>query len=87
MKGYIEERAVELANYIIEKKTTVRAAAKKFGISKSTVHKDVTERLEKVKPELAESVRSVLEENKAERHIRGGEATKAKYQGSPAKAV
>lgn len=87
MKGYIEERAVELANFIIEKKTTVRAAAKKFGISKSTVHKDVTERLVKFKPELADSVRVVLEENKAERHIRGGEATKAKYQGENAKVV
>lgn len=81
MKGYIEERAIELANYIIEKKTTVRAAAKKFGISKSTVHKDVTERLGRVNSELADDVRIVLEENKAERHIRGGEATKAKYQG------
>ena len=81
MKGYIEERALELANYIIEKKTTVRAAAKKFGISKSTVHKDVTERLARVNSELADDVRIVLEENKAERHIRGGEATKAKYQG------
>lgn len=87
MKGYIEERAVELAGYIIEKKTTVRAAAKKFGISKSTVHKDVTERLNKIKPELADEVRIVLEENKAERHIRGGEATKAKYQGVNTKAV
>lgn len=81
MKGYIEERAIELANYIIDKKTTVRAAAKKFGISKSTVHKDVTERLVRVNSELADDVRIVLEENKAERHIRGGEATKAKYQG------
>lgn len=81
LKGYIEERAIELANYIIEKKTTVRAAAKKFGISKSTVHKDVTERLGRVNSELADDVRIVLEENKAERHIRGGEATKAKYQG------
>jgi len=87
LKGYIEERAVELANYIIDKKTTVRAAAKKFGISKSTVHKDVTERLKKVSPELAESVRAILEENKAERHIRGGEATRAKYQGNNSKAV
>lgn len=85
MKEYIEERAVELADYIIEKKTTVRAAAKKFGISKSTVHKDVTERLEKIRPELAENVKLVLEENKAERHIRGGEATKAKYQGNSVK--
>jgi putative DeoR family transcriptional regulator (stage III sporulation protein D) len=87
LKGYIEERAIELANYIIEKKTTVRAAAKKFGISKSTVHKDVTERLVRVKPDLADNVKQVLDENKAERHIRGGEATKAKYQGSNAKAV
>lgn len=87
MKGYIEERAIELANYIIEKKTTVRAAAKKFGISKSTVHKDVTERLVRIKPDLADNVKQVLDENKAERHIRGGEATKAKYQGSNAKAV
>ena len=79
MKGYIEERAVELANYIIEKKATVRAAAKKFGISKSTVHKDVTDRLLIIKPELAKYVREVLDENKAERHIRGGQATKAKY--------
>jgi len=81
LKEYIEERAIELAHYIIEKKTTVRAAAKKFGISKSTVHKDVTERLMKIKPDLADEVRVILEENKAERHIRGGEATKAKYQG------
>ncbi|HHW00858.1 MAG TPA: sporulation transcriptional regulator SpoIIID [Clostridiaceae bacterium] len=79
MKEYIEERAIELAHYIIEKKTTVRAAAKKFGISKSTVHKDVTERLMKIKPDLADEVRAVLEENKAERHIRGGEATKLRY--------
>ena len=86
MKAYIEERAIELANYIIEKKTTVRAAAKKFGISKSTVHKDVTERLSRIRPDLADSVRLVLEENKAERHIRGGEATKAKYQGNTIKA-
>lgn len=82
MKGYIEERAIELASYIIEKKTTVRAAAKKYGISKSTVHKDVTERLSQINPGLANEVRDVLEENKAERHIRGGQATKAKYQGS-----
>lgn len=87
MKRYIEERAVELATYIIEKKTTVRAAAKKFGISKSTVHKDVTERLEAVNPGLAEEVKTVLDENKAERHIRGGQATKAKYQVGSTKAV
>lgn len=79
MKKYIEERAIELANYITEKKATVRATAKKFGISKSTVHKDVTQRLLVIKPELAKYVREVLDENKAERHIRGGQATKAKY--------
>ena len=81
MKEYIEERVLELANFIIDKKTTVRNAAKKYGISKSTVHKDVTERLEKINPLLMNDVRAILEENKAERHIRGGEATKAKYQG------
>jgi putative DeoR family transcriptional regulator (stage III sporulation protein D) len=81
LKGYIEERAVELANYIVENKATVRAAAKKFGISKSTVHKDVTERLMKINSALAEEAKAVLDKNKAERHIRGGLATKAKYKG------
>ena len=77
MKGIsIDERAIELAHYIIESKDTVRGAAKKFGISKSTVHKDVSERLKKIKPILAKEVRIILEENKAERHIRGGMATK-----------
>ena len=80
MKGYIEERTVEIAHYIIENKVTVRAAAKKFGISKSTVHKDVTERLKKINPALAQETKKVLEENKAERHIRGGEATRQKYK-------
>lgn len=80
MKGYIEERTIEIAQYIIENKVTVRAAAKKFGISKSTVHKDVTERLKRINPVLASETKKVLEENKAERHIRGGEATKQKYQ-------
>ena len=75
----IEERCVELAHYIIESKDTVRGAAKKFGISKSTVHKDVSERLKKVNPSLAKQVRKILDENKAERHIRGGMATKLKY--------
>ena len=78
-KSSIEERAVELAHYIIESKDTVRGAAKKYGISKSTVHKDVSERLKKINPGLAKEVREVLEENKAERHIRGGMATKLKY--------
>lgn len=75
----IEERAVNLAHYIIDSKDTVRGAAKKFGISKSTVHKDVSERLKKINPSLALEVRKILDENKAERHIRGGLATKLKY--------
>lgn len=79
MKSYIEERAVEIATYIIENNATVRQAAKHFGISKSTVHKDVTERLDHVNAGLAHEVRKVLDLNKAERHIRGGLATKEKY--------
>ena len=79
MKKYIEERAVEIATYIIENNATVRQAAKKFGISKSTVHKDCAERLSQVNPNLANDVRKVLDVNKAERHIRGGLATKEKY--------
>lgn len=75
----IEERAATIAHYIINSKDTVRGAAKKFGISKSTVHKDVSERLCKINPALASEVREVLDENKAERHIRGGMATKLKY--------
>lgn len=80
MKGHIEERTIEIAHYIIENKATVRNAAKKFGISKSTVHKDVSERLKKLNPALAKEIKKVLDENKAERHIRGGEATKRKYK-------
>ena len=80
MKGVsIEERAINLAQYIIDSKDTVRGTAKKFGISKSTVHKDVSERLLEISPTLAYEVRKVLDENKAERHIRGGMATKLKY--------
>lgn len=75
----IEERAINLAQYIIDSKDTVRGAAKKFCISKSTVHKDITERLVKINPILAKEVREILDENKAERHIRGGMATKLKY--------
>ena len=77
MKDYIEERAVAIANYIID---TVRQTAKKFGISKSTVHKDVTDRLEYINPALAARARIVLNINKSERHIRGGMATREKYQ-------
>ena len=76
----IEERAICLAQYIIDSKDTVRGAAAKFGISKSTVHKDVSERLLKINPALAREVRFILDENKAERHIRGGRATKLKYE-------
>ncbi|MCI8896050.1 MAG: sporulation transcriptional regulator SpoIIID [Lachnospiraceae bacterium] len=79
MKGYIEERAIAIANYIIEENATVRQTARKFGISKSTVHKDVTERLAQVSPALAAEARKVLDVNKSERHIRGGLATREKY--------
>ena len=80
MRGVVEERAVMLAEYIIENRATVRAAAKKFCISKSTVHKDVAERLKKINPSLYASVKEVLDLNKSERHIRGGLATKRKYE-------
>ena len=79
MKGYIEERAVKMAEYIVENCATVRQAAKAFGISKSTVHKDVTERLLAINPPLAAQARKILDVNKSERHIRGGLATKEKY--------
>ncbi len=80
MKDYIEERAMEIAEYIITEKATVRQTAKVFGVSKSTVHKDVTERLPKINPLVAVQVKRILDKNKAERHIRGGKATKMKYQ-------
>lgn len=79
MKEYIEKRAIDIANYIIEHNTTVRQTAKQFGISKSTVHKDVAERLVLINPTLAAEARKVLDMNKSERHIRGGLATKEKY--------
>ena len=79
MKEYIEERAIEIANYIIEEKATVRQAAKKFGVSKSTIHKDVTERLLQINRQLASQAREVLDTNKKERHIRGGMASRKKY--------
>jgi putative DeoR family transcriptional regulator (stage III sporulation protein D) len=80
LKDYIEERAIDIANYIIENNATVRQTAKQFGISKSTVHKDVTERLMQINPALAKEARKVLDVNKQERHIRGGLATREKYQ-------
>jgi len=81
LKSNIEERACDLAVYIIESNATVRAAAKEFGISKSTVHKDLSERLQQFNKPLYLQVKEVLEKNKAERHIRGGIATRMKYKG------
>ncbi|MBF8983774.1 sporulation transcriptional regulator SpoIIID [Lutibacter sp. B2] len=79
MKDYIEERAMDIATYIITEQATVRQTAKVFGVSKSTVHKDVTERLPKINPLVANQVKNILDKNKAERHIRGGKATRMKY--------
>ena len=81
MKQSPHERAVALALYITEKRATVRAAASAFGGSKSTVHKDVTKSLRRLDPDLYDAARKVLEQNKEERHIRGGEATRRKYRG------
>ena len=80
MKQHIEERTIQLAEYIIEHRATVREAAKNFGVSKSTVHKDVAERLKYLNAELAKKTKEILEDNKSERHIRGGLATKRKYK-------
>lgn len=80
MRDYIRKRVLDVSQFIIESNSTIRHAAKVFGVSKSTVHKDVTERLPRVDEELAESVKKVLEQNKAERHLRGGEATRRKYR-------
>ncbi|MCK4261023.1 MAG: sporulation transcriptional regulator SpoIIID [Halanaerobiales bacterium] len=79
MKDYIQKRVLEVANYIYQTRATVRHAAKVFGVSKSTVHKDVTERLHEIDENLSDMVKKILEFNKAERHIRGGEATRQKY--------
>ena len=79
MKNYIEERAVEVATFIVSSNATVRETAKKFGKSKSKLHKDITYRIKRINPSLALDVRKILEVNKAERHIRGGMATKRKY--------
>ncbi|MBP3347499.1 MAG: sporulation transcriptional regulator SpoIIID [Clostridia bacterium] len=81
MNDYIEQRALALAQYIISSGATVRNAAEVFKISKSTVHKDVTERLEKIDSAVCEQVKAILDKNKAERHIRGGFATRMKYKG------
>ena len=81
MKSYIEERAIQIGLYVVETGATGRQTARRFGISKSTVHKDITTRLAHVQPELARQARAVLQINKAERHIRGGQATKEKSRG------
>ncbi len=80
MRKYIEERAIDIAEFIIKENATVRQAAKQFGVSKSTVHKDITERLEEIDSILAAKARKILDVNKSERHIRGGLATKKKYE-------
>lgn len=80
MKDYIEERAITLSEYIVDKKTTVRDTARIFNISKSTVHKDVSERIWQIDKELAKKVQDILLYNKADRHLRGGNATKHKYE-------
>ena len=80
-KYFLEDRSVELAEYLISQKATVRSTAKKFGVSKSTVHKDLSERLENYNRILYLQVKEILEQNKAERHIRGGIATRKKYKG------
>ena len=80
MQEYIQKRVMEISNYIIESSATVRQTAGIFGVSKSTVHKDMTERLPLINEKVASRVRNILDNNKAERHLRGGEATKRKYQ-------
>lgn len=80
MQEYIRKRVIDIGNYIMESSSTVRQTADIFGVSKSTVHKDVTERLPLINEKLAMEVKQILESNKAERHIRGGEATRKKYQ-------
>ncbi|MFB4163293.1 sporulation transcriptional regulator SpoIIID [Alteribacillus sp. JSM 102045] len=80
MHDYIKERTIKMGRYIVETRKTVRTIAREFGVSKSTVHKDLTERLPDINPELAEEVKHILEYHKSIRHLRGGEATKIKYK-------
>ncbi|WP_054951208.1 sporulation transcriptional regulator SpoIIID [Numidum massiliense] len=80
MHDYIKERTIKIGQYIVETRNTVRTIAKEFGVSKSTVHKDLTERLPEINPELATQVKEILEYHKSIRHLRGGEATKIKYR-------
>ncbi|HCX77948.1 MAG: sporulation transcriptional regulator SpoIIID [Eubacteriales bacterium] len=85
MNDYIWQRVIDIANHVLSTGDTVRAVAETFGVSKSTVHKDLTERLYQINPGLAKQVKAVLETNKAERHLRGGEATRRKYRGTEEK--
>jgi len=80
MREYIEKRVLEIGEYMLKTGATVRQVANRFGVSKSTVHKDLTERLPEINPNLYEQVRKILETNKAQRHLRGGQATKEKYE-------
>jgi len=80
LKDYIEDRVLEVAKYIIESKATIRRTAKVFGVSKSTIHKDMTERLPTINPQIANQAKTILDLNKSERHIRGGRATRLKYK-------
>lgn len=80
MHDYIKERTIKIGKYIVETKKTVRVIAKEFGVSKSTVHKDLTERLPEINPDLANEVKEILDYHKSIRHLRGGEATKLKYK-------
>lgn len=80
MHDYIKERTIKIGHHLVETRQTVRMIAKEFGVSKSTVHKDLTERLPQINPELASKVKEILEYHKSVRHIRGGEATKIKYR-------
>ncbi|MDQ0285052.1 MULTISPECIES: sporulation transcriptional regulator SpoIIID [Desulfofundulus] len=80
MQEYIQKRVLDICAYILETRATVRQAAQVFQVSKSTVHKDMTERLPSLNKKLAREVRAILEQNKAERHLRGGEATRKKYK-------
>lgn len=81
MQDYIRKRVLDISTYIMESKATVRQTATVFGVSKSTVHKDMTERLPSINKQLAKKIKNILDFNKAERHLRGGEATRKKYQG------
>lgn len=85
MHDYIRERTIKIGRYFVETRNTVRSIAKEFGVSKSTVHKDLTERLPEINPELASKVKEILEYHKSVRHLRGGEATKVKYKRMPSK--